>query len=71
MGLNISGHVDGKAITGEDPRFNGALTLAEFVPRKLLQALGQDIPQTADGAVLGKADATLTWRPCSMLRPLR
>ncbi|HAJ92180.1 MAG TPA: hypothetical protein DCO71_06145 [Gammaproteobacteria bacterium] len=61
MGLNISGHVDGKEITGEDPRFNGALTFAEFVPRKLLQALGQEIPQTADSAALGKADATLTW----------
>jgi AsmA protein len=61
MGLNISGHVDGTAITGEDPRFNGALTFAEFVPRKLLQALGQENPQTVDSAVLGKADATLTW----------
>jgi AsmA protein len=61
MGLNISGHVNGTAITGEDPRFNGALTVAGFVPRKLLQALGQENPQTADSAVLGKADVTLTW----------
>lgn len=61
MGLNINGSVDGKAITGEDPRFNGMLTFAEFVPRKLLQALGQENPQTADSAVLGKADAALTW----------
>jgi len=61
MGLNLSGHVDGTAITGEDPRFNGALTVAGFVPRKLLQALGQENPQTSDSAVLGKADATLTW----------
>jgi AsmA protein len=61
MGLSISGHVDGTAITGEDPRFNGALTFAGFAPRKLLQALGQENPQTADSAVLGKADATLTW----------
>ena len=61
MGLNIRGHVDGTAITSEDPRFNGALTIAGFVPRKLLQALGQEDPQTADSAVLGKADANLTW----------
>jgi AsmA protein len=61
MGLNISGSVDGTAITGEDPHFNGELTFAEFVPRKLLQALGQEDPQTADSAVLGKADATLIW----------
>lgn len=61
MGLSISGHVDGTAITGEDPRFNGKLSFAEFVPRKLLQSLGQENPQTADSGVLGKADATLTW----------
>lgn len=61
MGLSISGNVDGAAITGEDPRFNGKLTFAEFVPRKLLQSLGQENPQTADSDVLGKADATLTW----------
>jgi len=61
MGLSISGRVDGTAITGEDPRFNGTLAFAEFVPRKLLQALGQEDPQTADSAVLGKADATLRW----------
>jgi AsmA protein len=61
LGLDISGRVDGTAITGEDPHFNGALTIAEFVPRKLLEALGQEIPQTADSAVLVKADATLTW----------
>ena len=61
MGLSISGNVEGAAITGEDPRFNGKLTFAEFVPRKLLQSLGQENPQTADSDVLGKADATLTW----------
>jgi AsmA protein len=60
-GLNITGHVDGTAISGEDPQFKGVLTLAPFVPRELLQALGQEQPQTADSAVLGKADATMTW----------
>jgi AsmA protein len=60
-GLKIGGHVDGTAITGEDPHFNGVLTIAGFVPRELLQALGQESPRTADSAVLGKADATLTW----------
>ncbi len=61
LGLNISGELEGTAISGDDPRFKGTLAFAGFVPRELLQALGQDDPQTADPAVLGKADATMTW----------
>ena len=60
-GLNISGNVDGVAISGDAPRFNGVLKIAEFSPRKLLAELGQESPPTADKAVLDKADATLTW----------
>ena len=61
LGLNISGELEGAAISGDDPRFKGTLAFAGFVPRELLQALGQDDPQTADPAVLGKADASMTW----------
>ena len=59
--LNLKGHVDGTGISGDTPRFSGVLAVAEFSPRELLQMLGQENPQTADGAVLGMADATLTW----------
>jgi AsmA protein len=61
LGLKISGAVSGTGITGDDPQFSGALTIAEFVPRDVIQALGQEPPLTADPAVLGKADAWLDW----------
>ncbi|MGB5340285.1 MAG: AsmA family protein, partial [Gammaproteobacteria bacterium] len=60
-GLTITGNVAGTAITGDDPRFSGALRIAEFVPRDVLKALGQAAPETADGSVLGKADALVNW----------
>ena len=61
LGLNVTGGLQGSAISSDDPRFNGTLAIAEFSPRALLKALGQEVPQTADPAVLGKADANLTW----------
>ena len=61
LGLNISGNVNGTGITGDDPQFSGVFTLAEFVPRDVISALGIAAPQTADPAVLGKADAWLGW----------
>jgi AsmA protein len=61
LGLNVTGQLQGTAISGADPRFKGTLDIAEFSPRELLQALGQEDPQTADPAVLGKAAASLTW----------
>jgi len=61
LGLNVTGQLQGTAISGDDPRFKGTLDIAEFSPRELLQALGQEAPQTADPAVLGKAAASLTW----------
>ena len=60
-GLTITGNVAGTAITGDDPRFAGSFRIAEFVPRDVIKALGQEPPQTADGSVLGKADALLEW----------
>jgi len=61
LGLNISGNVAGTGITGDDPQFTGVLTIAEFVPRDVIKALGQEPPLTADPVVLGKADAWLGW----------
>jgi AsmA protein len=61
LGLKVSGKASGTGIGGEDPRLGGALEVAEFAPRELIKALGQEPPVTADGAVLGKAGATLQW----------
>jgi len=61
LGLNVTGQLQGSAINGEDPQFKGTLDIAEFSPRELLEVLGQEAPQTADPAVLGKLDASLTW----------
>jgi AsmA protein len=60
-GLKITGHASGTGISGEDPRFTGALSVAEFAPRELIKALGQEPPVTADGTVLGKAGAVMQW----------
>jgi len=61
LGLHITASVTGAGISGDAPRFNGTLAIAEFVPRKVLQALGESLPVTADDGVLRKADANLTW----------
>jgi AsmA protein len=61
LGLHISGNAGGTGIVGDDPRFHGALSVAEFAPREVIKALGQKAPVTADGAVLGKAGAALQW----------
>jgi len=61
LGLNITGNVDGSAITGDAPQFSGALKVVGFTPRDLIRALGQPMPVTADPAVLDKADAALDW----------
>ena len=61
LGLKITGQASGTAITGDAPQFKGDVRIAEFVPRDLMAALGQDIPETSDSTVLGKADASLQW----------
>jgi AsmA protein len=65
LGLNLSGGVAGTGIRGDDPQFSGAFTIAEFVPREVIKALGQEPPLTADPAVLGTADAWLGWEASS------
>ena len=61
LGLTVTGKVAGTAIGGDDPQFHGALAVAEFAPRDVIKALGQEVPETADGSVLRKAAATLAW----------
>jgi AsmA protein len=61
LGLKLSGKASGTGIGGEDPRLGGTLDVAEFVPREVIRALGQEPPVTADDAVLGKAGATMKW----------
>jgi len=39
-----------------EPKFSGALTVAQFNLREFLQSAGQELPVTADGNVLGKAE---------------
>jgi AsmA protein len=62
LGLKVSGKATGAGIGGKDPHLSGALEVAEFVPRDVIKALGQEPPVTADGAVLGKAGAALQWQ---------
>ena len=61
LGLQITGSVTGTDLNSEEPRFNGTLAIAEFDPREVLQALGEEAPVTADGSALGKVDAQLAW----------
>ena len=61
FGMSIAGNISGTKITGDDPQFSGVFTVADFVPRELIEALGQEIPVTADSSVLGSANAKLEW----------
>lgn len=61
LGMSITGNISGTKITGDDPQFGGVFSVADFVPRELIKALGQDNPATADSSVLGHANARLEW----------
>ncbi len=61
LGMNITGNISGTKITGDNPRFSGVFTVADFVPRELIRALGQENPVTTDSSVLGNANARLEW----------
>ena len=58
LGLTIKADIKGEQLFGE-PAFNGAIQLEEFIPRDLIEALGQPLPELSDPSVLGKADASL------------
>lgn len=59
MGLKITGQASGQDIQSDQARFSGNLKLQEFVPRDLIQRLGQPAPEVSDATVLGKADAAI------------
>ena len=61
LGLHITAAASGTGISSDAPAFKGTLAVEEFVPRKLLQALGEEAPVTADDSALRKADADLAW----------
>jgi len=61
LGLHVTASMSGADISSEAAKFNGTLAVAEFVPRKLLQALGDEPPETTDSNALRKADADLAW----------
>jgi AsmA protein len=55
LGLNLSGRLSGVQVF-DAPQFAGHLAIAEFAPRRVLTALGQTLPVTADPGVFGRAD---------------
>ncbi len=58
LGLTLEGTVQGKQLFNA-PTVNADLKIKEFVPRQLIEALGQPLPVVSDASVLGKADASL------------
>jgi AsmA protein len=58
LGLGIKGDLNGKAIMGDKPQFNGALSIADFNARELIKALGQPEPQMADDKALTRVGAS-------------
>jgi len=58
LGLTLEGTVQGKQLFNA-PAVNADLKIKEFVPRQLIEALGQPLPVVSDATVLGKADASL------------
>lgn len=57
-GVSARGSLQGKSIL-DAPAVQGALRVAEFNPRELLQRLGQAVPDTADPEALRRARADL------------
>ncbi|HHJ16699.1 MAG TPA: AsmA family protein [Gammaproteobacteria bacterium] len=55
LGLEITGKLNGTQILG-DANFNAELKILEFVPRDLIKALGEPLPEVSDAGVLGRAD---------------
>ena len=58
LGLTLEGQAQGKNLFAE-PVLNAVIKLNEFVPRAVIKALGQPLPEVSDATVLGKADASL------------
>ena len=60
LGVDVSGRIQGRDLFAE-PRFEGSVDVAEFKPRELMQAIGVDVPKTADPAVLARASLKATF----------
>jgi AsmA protein len=58
LGLALDAQAQGKNLFAE-PVLNAEIKLKEFVPREVIKALGQSLPEMSDATVLGKADAGL------------
>ncbi|MGD2075958.1 MAG: AsmA family protein, partial [Gammaproteobacteria bacterium] len=56
--ITIEGGLSGTQIL-DDPTFGGELRIGEFVPREVIQALGQPVPEVSDPKVLTRADGRL------------
>ncbi len=54
-GLKVDGAVQVSQLL-DGPRYKGRLHAAPFSPRELLARLGQEVPETADPKVLGRAE---------------
>ena len=61
LGLNVSGTVAGTGILAEEPQLNGALAVAQFSPRAVIDKLGLAPVVTRDPVVLAQATASLDW----------
>ena len=59
LGLTIEGGLNGKQILSDAAAFGGQLRIKEFVPRELIEALGQPVPEVSDPKVLSRADGQL------------
>ena len=53
-GVSMTGELHGERIV-DAPNLSGRVSVAQFSPRQLMERMGQDVPPTADGDVLGRA----------------
>ena len=58
LGLKLQADVTGKQLF-DSPAINAGVKVDPFSPRKLIEALGQPVPETADTKALGQAQASL------------
>jgi len=61
LGLKLSGSLAGTGITADEPQFSGALAVAQFSPRAVMDKLGMAPVPTRDAVVLSQATASLEW----------
>jgi len=57
LGIQADGEIAGSSILSEQPQLTGQMKLQTFNARKLLQSLGEPVPDTADSNVLTSVSA--------------